>query len=156
MHNNQLCKWTMTYIWIQREANSNKFKSLRTVLEIKGHTWSGWKFLNVSGLVVCAQLDAFRISLKHSKYIVCTIFQWESYLCQDTQVSLFSRAGRTIKQKAVLETFSRPASWKLCLCKKLRKTNRIGSQTKWEGESLSHPFGQRGNFSHCLYWGLLK
>ena len=37
-------------------------------------------------------------------------FQWECYLCQDKQGSLFSRAGRTIKQKAVLETFSRPPS----------------------------------------------
>ena len=68
------------------------------------------KVLYVSGIVVCAQLNGFRIFFETFKVHCLHHFQWECYLCQDTQVSLFSRAGRTIKQKAVLETFSRPPS----------------------------------------------
>ena len=108
------------------------------------------KVLYVSGIVVCAQLNGFRIFLKHSKYIVCTISS-ESAMFARTRRFLCSPVlgGRSSKKRCWKLLAALPASWKLCLCKKLRKTNRIGSQTKWEWESLSHPFGQRGNFSHC-------
>ena len=63
-----------------------------------------WLKVVVSGIVVCAQLNAFRISLKHSKYIVRTI---------SSESPIFARTRRFLCSPVLGGRSSKKRCWKL-------------------------------------------
>ena len=106
--------WASNTACVLFQSTSNtKIASLWVHIQIqifKSISWNQrthmeWlKVLYVSGIVVCTQLNAFRISLKHSKYIVCTT---------SSESAIFARTRRFLCSPVLGGWSSKKRCWKL-------------------------------------------
>ena len=93
------------------------------------------KVLYVSGIVVCAQLNGFRIFLKHSKYIVCTI---------SSESAMFARTRRFLCSPVLGGRSSKKRCWKLLA------SQPVGSSVSAKSFVKPTESGHRPNESESL------